>query len=256
MGLQYGIKEVLNCQVVDFSTGVPIAYVDYAETSNQTAKAVRTDLRGGVGGYKLLSFDSQKDLNFQLTVPLVDLNLMSMLAGDTLATSVAANVFQRDVLTVDASHSVTLTQTPIGTPSVATLTGIRDNGTPFVVTTGSLATGKFTISSKVVTFFTDVAQGTEVVVTYQYATTSSKKFSIKANKFPKTVAIYADAIFRNQETDTDQAVKIAILKARPKSDFTITMDMSNPTKLQLDFDLYPVFDQASGDQVYIDYVLL
>lgn len=254
MGLQYGIKEVLNAQIVDYATGAPITYVDYAETSNQVSKAVRTDIRGGVGGYKLMSFDSQKDLNFQLTVPLVDLNLMSMIAGDSLQSSVAANVFQREVLTVDASHSVTLTQTPIGTPSVYTLTGIRDNGTSFTVTGSAPTTGQFQITGKAVTFFTDVAQGTQIVVLYQYATTNSKKFSIKANKFPKTVAIHADAIFRNQETDTDQAVKILIYKARPKSDFTITMDMANPTKLQMDFDLYPV-DQ-NGDKVYIDYVLL
>lgn len=254
MGLQYGIKEVVNCSIVDFVTGQQIAYVDYADTSSQVAKATRTDIRGGVGGYKLMSFDSQKDLNFTLSLPLVDLNVLSMIAGDSLSSSVAANVFQREVLTVDAGHTIMLSQTPIGNPSIAPLSGTRDLGTPLTYAASAPTTGQYSISSKTVTFFTDVAQGTKMVVTYQYATTNSKKFSIKANKFPKTVAIHADALFRNEETDTDQAVKITIYKARPKSDFTITMDMANATKLSLDFDLYPV--DVNGDKVLIDYVLI
>jgi hypothetical protein len=46
MGLQYGIKEVLNLSFVDFATNKPILYADYAEVTSNENQMQRLDLRG------------------------------------------------------------------------------------------------------------------------------------------------------------------------------------------------------------------
>lgn len=250
MGLQYGIKEVYNLSLVDFATNKPFAYVDYAEATSNENSAERTPLRGGQGYYKLMDFDHTKDSTFQLTLPLVDLKLLAMLAGDELVTG-AADVYKREELTVASDGAggfeITLSETPIdGTVVVNELEGLRDFGAE--VTVG-------TISAKEVAL-TGVAVGDKVVVLYQYATpATAKKFSIKANKFPKAVKILGDGLWRDQETETDKAVKMTVHKAKPQGNFTITTSGSDATTLELTFDMYPVKD-ADGDMSYIDYVVL
>jgi len=249
MGLQFGIKEVYNLNIVDFATNKPFIYIDYAEATTNENTAERTSLRGGQGYYKLMDFDHSKDSTLQLTVPLVDIKLLAMLAGDDLAEG-ATDVFKREELTVVDNVStmeITLSETPItGTVVVNKLEGLRDYGQEVTV---SNVTGN-TVE------LTGVAEGEKVVVFYQYSSpATAKKFSIKANKFPKAVKIFGDGLWRDQETETDKAVKMTVHKAKPQSNFTLTTSGSDATTLEITFDMYPIKD-ADGDMTYIDYVVL
>lgn len=249
MGLQFGIKEVYNLTIVDFATNKPFIYIDYAEATTNENTAERTSLRGGQGYYKLMDFDHSKDSTFQLTVPLVDVKLLAMLAGDDLAEG-ATDVFKREELEVvdnAGSLEITLSETPIdGTVVINKLKGLRDFGTEVTV---SSIKGK-----KVV--LTGATAGEKVVAFYQYSSpAAAKKFSIKANKFPKTVKIFGDGLWRDQETNTDKAVKMTIHKAKPQPNFTLTTSGSEATTLEITFDMYPIKD-ADGDMTYIDYVVL
>lgn len=248
MGLQFGIKEVYNLTIVDFATNKPFIYVDYAEATTNENTAERTPLRGGQGYYKLMDFDHSRDSNLKLTVPLVDVKLLAMLAGDDLAEG-AADVFKREELVVadnSGSFEITLTETPIaGTVVVNKLEGLRDYGDEVTVSS---------VTGKTVTL-TGVADGDKVVVFYQYSAPTAKKFSVKANKFPKAVKIFGDGLWMDQETETAKAVKMTVHKAKPQGNFTLTTSGSDATKLELTFDMYPVKD-ADGDMTYIDYVVL
>ena len=249
MGLQFGIKEVYNLTIVDFATNKPFIYIDYAEATTNENTAERTSLRGGQGYYKLMDFDHSKDSTLQLTVPLVDVKLLAMLAGDEIAEG-AADVFKREELeVVDNANSlkITLSETPIdGTVVVNKLEGLRDFGTEVTV---SSITGKTVV-------LTGAKVGEKVVAFYQYSTpTTAKKFSIKANKFPKAVKIFGDGLWRDQETETDKAVKMIVHKAKPQPNFTLTTSGSEATTLEITFDIYPIKD-AYGDITYIDYVIL
>lgn len=249
MGLQFGIKEVYNLNIVDFATNKPFIYVDYAEATTNENTAERTSLKGGQGYYKLMDFDHSKESTLKLTVPLVDIKLLAMLAGDDLVEG-ATSVFKREELTVadnGGEMKITLSETPIDkTVVVHKLEGLRDYGKE--VTVSNVTGNKVEL--------TGVADGEKVVVFYQYSSpATAKKFSIKANKFPKTVKIFGDGLWRDQETGMDKAVKMMIHKAKPQANFTLTTSGSDVTTLEITFDLYPIKD-ADGDISYIDYVVL
>lgn len=249
MGLQFGIKEVYNLNIVDFATNKPFIYVDYAEATTNENTAERTSLKGGQGYYKLMDFDHSKESTLKLTVPLVDIKLLAMLAGDDLVEG-ATSVFKREELTVadnGGKMKITLSETPIDkTVVVHKLEGLRDYGKE--VTVSNVTGNKVEL--------TGVADGEKVVVFYQYSSpATAKKFSIKANKFPKTVKIFGDGLWRDQETGMDKAVKMMIHKAKPQANFTLTTSGSDVTTLEITFDLYPIKD-AAGDMSYIDYVVL
>jgi hypothetical protein len=247
MGLQYGIKEVLDINILDFKTKKPLVFIDYAEASSNENQGTRVDLTGGRGNAKQMSFDHSRTSTFKLTIPLVDLNLLAILTGEDLQDA-AGDIFKREVLTaVDATGTikVSLTETPVGTPSVYKLDGLRDLGTE--VTGG-------TVSGKDITFTTGVAGGDELVVFYQYAApVGAKQISIKSSKFPKAVEIYGEGLGRNQEDEQDYPVHVHVFKARPQINFTFTMEGTNATKLDITFDCYEVKD-ANGDGQYIDYI--
>lgn len=254
MSMQYGIKEVLNLQVLDLASGNPLTYIDYAETTEIDNTATRIDLSGGQGNYRLLSFDHSKISTMKMSLPLVDLNFLAAMMGDTVGTG-AQNLFQREVVTV-AAGSATLTQTPLSGASISAfyLQGSRDNGTPLTKASSAPTAGQFSITGKIMTF--DAGDnGKQVVVWYQYASPdTATKFSMKANKFVKPIKIIGNGIVRDQADGTDKAAVITIYNARFQQNFNLAMSSANATKLDLTLDMYAV--NQGTDLVYYDVVFL
>lgn len=255
MSLQYGIKEVLNCQFMDFTTGAPTFYVDYATASTNEVAGDRLFLTAGQGNYRLMAFDHSKTSTLKLSVPLVDLNMLALLTGDSLTTA-AQTIFYREILTITAG-AATLSQTPAGTtiPSIYFLTGSRDNGAALTKVASAPAAGQFAITGTALTFnATD--NGKQVAVWYQYTTPSStQKISLKANKFTKPVKIVGQGLAIDQVTEASVATNILFYKAKVQPNFTLTMSSTDYTKLELTFDLFAV-QQSNGDYAYADYVFL
>lgn len=254
MGLQFGIHEVANLNIADFATNKPFIYADYASVSSNEVSATTDEMRGGQGNFLLSTVTHTKKSDFKVTLPATDLKLLAMLAGDTLNSS-APDVFNREVLTVTGGK-VTLTETPIsGTLFVNELDGVRDIGVEY--TSNATPVGQeYSLSGKDLTFDAS-ANGKEMVIFYQYAQpTDAQTLTLTANKFPKAVTIYADAIWNDMETETNKAVKVIAYKAKPQSNFTITMSSTAFTTLELTFDLLGLVDNATGDIKYVDYIVL
>jgi hypothetical protein len=254
MSNQIAIKEVLNLQILDYATGAPITYVDYASTSEIDNTGTRIDISGGQGNYRLVSFDHSKVSSMKLDLPLVDMNFLAAMMGDTVATG-AQNLYQREVVTITAG-SATLSQTPLTgtTPSLFFLQGTRDNGTALTSNATPSTSGQYNISGKNITFAT-ADNGKQVVVWYQYASpTTTTKFSMKANKFVKPVKIIGNGIVRDQVDGTDKASVITIYNARFQQNFNLAMSSTNATTLQLVLDMYAV--PQGNDLVYYDIVFL
>lgn len=248
MGLQYGIKEVLDLTLCDYKTKKPLVFIDYATATSNENAGERLDLTGGRGNAKQMSFDHSKTSTFQITAPLVDLNLIAILTGEEVVTGAGiGEIFKREVLTVvdnAGTLEVELSQTPVGDVKLYKLEGLRDNGEEF--------TG--TVAGTTVTVTTPAVAGEEVVAFYQYAApASAKKVSVKSTKFPKAVEIFGTGLARNQEDEQDYPCHVHVFKARPQMNFTFTMEGTNATNLELTFDLYEVKD-ANGDGQYIDYI--
>jgi len=255
MSLQYGIKEVMDLQALDYTTGNPLFFIDYATATTNAVASERTFITGGQGNGRLLAFDHTKTSELRLEIPLVDLNLLAALGGDSLVTGQAQNVYKREVLTVTGG-SATLSQTPLaGTnPSVYFLNGTRDNGTALTKTASAPTAGQYSISGTTLTFNT-ADNNKQVVVWYQHATPSTvTKFSVKATKFAKAMRLIGVGIARDQVTEADVATNITFYKARPQGNFEITMSSADATTLSITFDLFA--EKVGGDFVYADYVFM
>lgn len=248
MGLQYGIKEVLDVNILDFATKTPLVFIDYATATSNENTGERLDLTGGRGNAKQMSFDHTRESTFQLTVPLVDLNLLSILTGDDIGTGMG-EIFKREILTVvdnAGSLEVELSQTPVDATNVKIypLVGLRD--------LGDITTSTTTGTTAVIT--DGAVAGDEVVAFYQYsAPATSRKVAVKTTKFPKAVAIFGTGLARNQEDEQDYPCHVTVYKARPQMNMTFTMAGTEATNLEITFDLYEVKD-SSGDGQYIDYI--
>jgi hypothetical protein len=190
----------------------------------------------------------------KLSLPLVDINLMASLMGDTVATG-AQNVLKREVLTV-ASGTATLSSAPVAgtTTSVFYLDGTRDNGTPLTVTASAPTAGQYSISGTTITVDT-ADNGKQIVVWYTYATpNTATKFSMKANKFVKPMKLVGEGIARDQVTGTDKACAFTIYNAKFKPNFNFALSSTNATKLDMELDMYAV--TQGSDYVYYDVVFL
>ena len=246
MGLQYGIKEVLDVNIVDFKTKEPIAFIDYAEASSNEVTGERLKLKGGRGMADQMVFDHSKEATFQLTVPLVDLRLLALITGEELGEGVG-QIYKREILTVKdnmGTLEVDLSETPVGGVKVYKLEGIRDTGEEF---SGTVSGKKFTIT-------TPSVDGEEVIAFYQYAApTTSKRISIKSNKFPKAVSIHGTGLARNQEDEHDYPCHVTVYKARPLQDISFTLSGTEATNLEITFDMQEHKD-SNGDGQYIDYI--
>ena len=106
------IKEVLNLEILDYTTQSQLLYADYASNTSIEATAERLDLRGGQGNYKLLSFDHTKSMTMKMELPLVDLEMIAYLTGKAISVGAKA-VPKREVLTTaGGTPTVTLAATP------------------------------------------------------------------------------------------------------------------------------------------------
>jgi hypothetical protein len=245
----------MDLQFRDYATKNPLFFADYAEATSQDVAGERVFVNGGIGNPRLLAFDHTKTSDLKLTLPLVDLNLLALLSGDTISTGIQ-NIYKREVLTVSAGSTATLSQTPLAgtTPSVFYLQGTRDNGTALTKVASAPTAGQYSISSATVTV-NSADNGKQIVVWYQYATASSAtNITVKASSFASAVQIVGTGLARDQVTETDVATNITFYKARPQNNFTITMSSTAVTTLELTFDLFA--EKVGTDYVYADYVFL
>jgi len=253
---QIAIKEVLNFNIFDYTTGESKFYVDYAGMSSVEMTAERLDLRGGQGNFKLVSFDHTKNATMKSELPLVDLEFIALLTGKALAIE-SREIPKREVLTA-TSQIITLSATPVtGTLKIYALSSDRDNGTEQTVGTPVTTVNEYSISGQAVTLnVTTAPDATQFVCTYNYdsaATTRTMTFT--ADKFPGYFRITGDGIVTDQVDGADYYTKFDMLKVKPQNNFTLTMQSTEATKLNITFDLYAVDvtnDDGSTDKVYFN----
>lgn len=252
---QVAIKEVLEVEIFNYSTGASVFYADYASNTSIEHSAERLDLRGGQGNYKLVSFDHTKNATMKMELPLVDLSFIALLTGKAMNVG-AVNVPKREVLTASASNTITLAATPVsGTLKIYVLSGDRDNGTEQTAGTPGTTQNEYSISGAVVTLNSTTApSGTKFAVTYKYATpATTRQMTFTADKFPSYFRIVGDGIVTDQVEGVEYYTKFEIKKAKPQNNFTVTMMSTDATKLDITWDLYAVDvtnDDGTTDKVY------
>ena len=190
---------------------------------------------------------STKTLTFHSSI--ADSTSFRIVFTTTPAGARSDDIFTREVLTV-TSGAATMTGT-------ATALGVRiykvdsdgfTNTSELIKVTGTPATGQYAISGQTITFYSgDFASSdpkkNQIAVYYAKQVAGTKVWHIDANKYSENFQVYADTKIRDT-SGTDLFVQINFLNCKPQANFTITMDASAITTLEIPFDLFKDTDST------------
>ncbi|EPC8410978.1 hypothetical protein CN553_12455 [Bacillus cereus] len=239
----YGIKDCANLSLFELATGKPAVFSDYANVATNEWQAER--VFANAKGVRSIAWDADRQGTLKVEMEVFELQWLAMVAGSEIVKG-EANIAKREVVRVTSNKKVTLAGTPVADSVTVIKVGgdlIEHIDEPLNKVSASPAVGQFTITGSDITFATDAVVGDTYAVYYLTKNAQTKTISISADKFPKAYRIVADALMREKETGTDEFVQIEYPNARPQSNFTITMSATEPTKLEVTFDLFPDKDK-------------
>jgi hypothetical protein len=259
MSKQFGIKEVLDLDFFDFTTGDPIFRADYCQNSSLKTSAERLDIRGGQGNYKLLSFDHTKTSEMMFESAIVDTVLLGKLAGKDTSIGVV-EVPTRELLTSSgATPTITLSATPVaGTLQIWKITDDRDISSEQTLGTPTTTVNTYSIASSTIITLnaTSGVAGTKFACYYDYsAPATTETITVTANAFPSYMKAVGKGLMTDLVSGATVPVVFELMKIKPKNDFEISLKSDAATQLNMSFDLFSV-DDAAGDKVYFKYYML
>jgi hypothetical protein len=220
---QYAIREVALATFYSLTTGKPLVHLDTLKTSGVENTAETIYARGGSGNAKLVGFSSNREGKITLQDAVFTNEVMALMTGNDMITG-AKEIFKREILTVSAGLTISLSKTPVGTPlKVAKLLTNGGDGTEFAKDT-VLGAGKYTISSKTITFNTgDVVQNDQVVVYYKINTdATATTMKVTSNKFGGSYKVVLDCLVRDLVTKADYAAQIIIYNAKMEDNWSFS----------------------------------
>lgn len=252
---QYGVKEVMDFTIANYHPEPlkrePILTVDYAQVTDVEQAGERIFIEGGRGNKRLLSFDHTKTTAINVTLPLVDIRMLSLISGDEVENKLK-EVFKREVV------YVTDGKVKLSKPAMAKslflykLEGNRDLGERIVC--AGLNSEKKDIDLAEDLDITQDLNGTEVVAYFHTEIKDAQTLRIDPTKFPKAISVYGDTLFRNQFTELDEVYNMVGHKGRIQPNYTLSMNATDVTTLELVIDLYAYKDQQTGQEVYLEYI--
>lgn len=260
---QYGVKEVMNMVVCEYNPipeqAKPIVVLDYCQVTDVQNQAERLDIQGGRGNKKLLSFDHSKVATLPITIPLVDMKMLSLLSGDDIEKKIQ-KIFKKEVLTVvedSGENVVELAKVPLdGTLFVNKLEGFRDFGEALEATGSTPSAGEYKLDGKkIIVDATDCPVGTELIICYTHQTTKAvETMSFNPEKFAKAVTLKGDSLFRNQYTEEDEVYNFIAYKGKFQMNYTLSMNATSATVLETTLDLYSYKDKATQTEKYYEWI--
>lgn len=212
--------------VFDIQTGAYRFTLDELQSATIAQGQEVTEITGR-GGRRLSSLKRNKSITVSGTNGLVSGGLLETQTGNSFSTK-ATKVQWTDYLTVGASNKATTSYKAIGTAG-AEITACFVKGSDGMISSEltqastASASGNFayTPGTKELQFYTDIAQGTEVVVMYQRQIMADV-LANDANSFSDKVAMYIDALAEDKCANTYR-VQIYIPKADFNGDFSLDM---------------------------------
>ena len=265
---QYGIKEVMDFVLTDYHPEPykrkPLLYVDYAQITDIENAGERLDITGGRGNKRLLSFDHSKTTAINLTLPLVDLKMLSLISGDSIKEKIK-EIFKREVYFVkeDAGETyIELKREPIVNSLYLYIPeGTRDLGDQLkpAESAGTVGEKEYEVddvnSKKIKLNATSNPAGSRVVVFYHSTTTTPvTTLSINPEKFPQAISFYGEGLWRDQVTEKDVIWDVVGHKGRIRPNYTLSMNATDATVLELVIDMYEAKVDGSECGVYVEYI--
>lgn len=161
-----------------------------------------------------------------------------MLTGNDLVAGVK-KVDRNEVLTV-TSNTLTLSKTPQGAiVSLFKLNADGTNGQEHTLGTPGTNALEFSISGKVITLHTSVANGTQFKVYYQVNTASdAKSIKVSSDQFGKTFRVVLDVLVVDEFTKAAFQGQLRIPNAKFEDNFNLSFSADgDPAVLDLNMEI-------------------
>ena len=261
MSNTFAIKEVLDYTVEAYSAsgrGNILFTVDYAKSSSVQTTAQRLGIKGGIGFFKILDLDYDKECTFNSVLPIVDVTALATKLGKAVTTGAVTTLKKEILTTAGATPTITLAATPIaGSLKIYTLSNERDLGTEQTAGTPASQENTFSLSGAVVTMnsVSGVA-GTKMVVFYDYTSgATAQNIKITASDFPNFITITGRGLVDDDQAGQKIPVTFRVHKAKVKPEFELTMASDAATELAFDCDCYTILN-AANEREFVDIVKL
>jgi hypothetical protein len=163
---------------------------------------------------------------------------IAMLTGNDLVAGVKKVDF-REVLTV-TSNTVTLSKTPQGAlVSVYKVNADGTNGTEYTLGTPASNATDYSISGKVITLNSGVANGTQFKVYYQINTlTDAKTIKVSSDQFGKTFRVTLDCLVIDEFSKDAYEAQLRIPNAKFEDNFNLSFAADgDPAVLDLNMEI-------------------
>jgi hypothetical protein len=109
---RFGIKEVANCTFISLIDNKPKLFLNTLKLSNLENAADTSYATGGKGNSRLLAWDYNRVVTFNIQDALLNPKSLSLQSGNDLVNG-NANIHSREVLTADVNSKVVFTNTPV-----------------------------------------------------------------------------------------------------------------------------------------------
>lgn len=209
----------------NITTGAYLFTLDELQSATINQTQEKTEITGKKGR-KLSSMKRNKAVTISGNNGIVSCGLLELQTGCEFENT-AANVMWTDYLTVNSSHEATTTYKAVGTAGaeIANLYIKNADGTLGTKLTqaSTAAAGKFAYApgTKKLTFYTDIAENTEIVVFYERKITADV-LANESDKYSGKCALYIDALGEDKCANVYR-IQIYIPKADFNGEFSFEM---------------------------------
>lgn len=293
--MAYGGYEVIDFFISEYSrqlkNRMPIVHVPYAEVTGINLSSDRSDIRGGRGYQRLMSFDHSKEVTINATLPLIDLKVLGLISGDDVEKKIRT-IYKRESGVIRATNEdgtegeFELKYAPAkdigGAVHVYDVTGCSEPAKMCEATTPGaeyISDAYYTIEGKTIKFKLREQEdeteetpetpeggcpqeekertlaGREVAVYYHTETEEEvTTLRINANTFPKTCGFYGEVFLRDDCTERDELFSIQAPKVRVRPESELSLGGTDGAVLELTIDVYAEHDPATNEHYYIDFI--
>ena len=260
---KYGIREI--CDVVfkakkkvtigntDFEKGAPVIYFDTLKTSSLEGAATTVYATGGKGNPRLVAWDGERTLTFNMEDALISPMGLAILTGAGLVnptTNAPVITHKTERVKVETDGEVKLAKTPSANKKAQIFYGLVDENGDLPVSLTKYPVGE----DETVTNILEITTATkDAVVFVDYyvdetgATNGVTQVDIEPGKFSGSFYIEGSTLWRDTD-GADHPVEIVIPNGKVQSNFTFTMANSgDPSTFNFVVDAladYTEFDQT------------
>lgn len=233
---------------------LPTLKTSGVETSGETVYA-----RGGDGNAKIVGFSSNRESKLTLEDAIFDNSAVAMLTGNDIVRG--KKTIDRNEVQGVTSNTLTLNKTPKGAiVSVFKLNEDGTNGQEYTLGTPSTNPTEYSVSGKVLTLNSGVANDTKFMIYYQVETdTTASTVKVTSDKFGGTFKVVIDVLVVDEYTKKGFQGQLIVPNAKFEDNFNLNFAADgDPATLTLPLEVLksPIGTDMWSLVVYDDALIL